>query len=167
MTTAARPTSEQSCHWYFPDGRAAYEMPYADPRKGMRKTTLADARKLGLLPSVTTLMRVLHKQALVDWLIEQACLAVLTSPKLDGEALDAFVHRILHEEKVQDQEGQAARDRGTEMHAAIEAAFGGEIVPMEIWPWVQPAFDAINQRGRNVAVVARLAAYRSRPGEYS
>ncbi len=34
-------------HWYDADGKPAYEVPYADPSKGMRPTTLADAKKFG------------------------------------------------------------------------------------------------------------------------
>lgn len=154
MTTAAKPTLTSAAHYYTREGAPAYEVPYADPRKGMRRTTLSDARKFGLLPSVTTILKCLHREALVNWLIEQACLAVLTSPRKDGEELDAFVERILHTERVQDQESQAARDRGTEIHADLEAAFSGEIVPIERWSWIQPAFDEINKRGRVIGTEA-------------
>lgn len=150
MNTNARTSSPDGSHWYRPDGTPCYEVPYADPRKGNRPTTLADARKLGLLPSVTTILRSLHKQALVDWLIEQACLAVLTSPRKDGEELDAFVERILNVERVQDQEAEAAKDRGTLMHAALESAFGGQPVEPEVWPWVEPAFVDIGKRGKAI-----------------
>lgn len=152
MSTIAKPNTSESSHWYTKTGEAAYEVPYADPRKGMRKTTLSDARKLGLLPSVSGLLRVLHKQALVEWMIEQACLAVLTTPKLDGEELDAFVHRVLHVDKVQDQEGQAARDRGTDMHAALEDAFRGKGVAPQVEPWILPAYRDIAKRGEVIGV---------------
>lgn len=152
MSTIAKPVSSEGSHYYTKDGTPAYEVPYADPSKGMRKTTLADARKLGLLPSVTTLMRVLHREALVNWMIEQACLAVLTTPKLPDEGLDAFVHRVLHEEKVQDQEGQAALDRGIDIHAAIESGLLGQGMDPEIHPWAFPACAAIEARGVTVAI---------------
>lgn len=146
--TNARPISPDGGHWYHPDGKPCYEVPYADPRKGNRPTTLADARKLGLVPSVTTILRALHKQALVDWLIEQACLAVLTSPRQPGEELDAFVHRVLHVEKVQDQESEAAKDRGTEIHAGFESVFSGVPVDQDLWPWIEPAHAEIAKRGK-------------------
>lgn len=148
MNTNARTTSPDGSHWYKPDGTPCYEVPYADPRKGMRPTTLADARKLGLVPSVTTILRSLHKQALVDWLIEQSCLAVLTSPRNPGEELDAFVHRVLHVERVQDQEAEAAKDRGTVIHNAMEAAFSGQTPDAEIWPWIEKPFVDIGKRGK-------------------
>ena len=81
----------------------------------MRKTTLADARKLGLVPSVTTILKVLAAPALESWKIEQACLALLTSPRQADERDDAFVKRILQTDRVQDQEAAAAAERGTEI----------------------------------------------------
>lgn len=150
MTTTARTTSTEGSHWYAADGTPCYEVPTADG-KAMRPTTLRDARKLGLLPSVTTILKILHKQALVDWLIEQSVLAVLTTPRLAGEADDAFVYRVLHGERVQDQEAQAARDRGTEIHNAMEMLFQGQPISDEMQPWVEAAFDAVCKRGELVA----------------
>ncbi len=152
MSTAAKPISTEGSHFYYRDGRPCYTVPYADPRKGERATTLADARKLNLLPSVTTILKCLHKEALVNWLVEQACLAVLTSPRNDGEELDAFVQRVLHTEKVQDQESQIARDKGTAIHNAIEAKFSGLEADAEIWPLAAPAYNEIAKRGRTVGV---------------
>lgn len=118
-----------------------------------RPTTLADARKLNLLPSVTQILKVLHKQALVDWLCEQSCLAVLTSPRNDGEALDDFVQRVLHTERVQDQEATAARELGTDMHNGLEALFKGERIEDDLRPWIEPAYEHIkNLCPRTIAV---------------
>ena len=51
-------------HWYKQDGSPCYEVPYADPKKGMRSTTIRDARKLNLVPSVTTILQVMDKPGL-------------------------------------------------------------------------------------------------------
>ncbi len=146
MTTAARPTSEQSCHWYFHDGRACYEVPRAKG-DGMRPTTLADARKLNLLPSVTTILGVLHKEALVQWRVEQAVLACLTAPKRNDEPLDDFVTRILHTERHQDQEGDEAKARGTEIHDALEAYFTHGEPSLEVVPWIDPVIKYLARFG--------------------
>lgn len=150
MTTAAKPITKAEGHWYYPTGQPCYEVPYADPRKGNRPTTLADARKLGLLPSVTTIMRVLHRQGLVNFWIEQACLAVLTSPRLENEELDAFVDRILNVERVQEQEADVAKNRGTEMHGALEDAVSGRPFDAALNPWIRPAFEEICKRGKTI-----------------
>lgn len=146
MTTAARPSSEASCHWYYPDARPCYEVPRADG-SGMRPTTLADARKLGLLPSVTTILGVLRKPQLESWLIEQSVLAALTTPRNEGEALDAFVQRVLRTEKVQDQESDIAKKRGTEIHDAIEGYFAHGRPPDDIWPWIEPVIKFLEGFG--------------------
>ena len=144
-TTAARPVSADSCHWYFSDGRPCYEVPRASG-EGMRPTTLADGRKLNLLPSVTTILRVLNKPALNDWLIENAVLACLTTPQLKDEPIDAFVHRVMHVERVQDQESIKAMGRGTEIHEALELLFStGRGVSPELMAWVEPVYTAIKK----------------------
>lgn len=139
MTTAARTVGQDGSHWYWPTGKACYEIEKKD-KSGMRPTTLADARKLGLVPSVTTILRVLEKPVLTSWLIEQACLAVLTTPKAEGEDIDTFVDRVLHKERVQDEESQKARDLGTDIHNAMEALLRGERIDDELRPWVEPAY---------------------------
>lgn len=150
MTTAAKPLSQDGSHWYTKAGTPAYEVQAKNGN--MRPTTLADARKLSLVPSCTTILKVLHKQGLVDWMIEQACLTVLTAPRLDGEGLDAFVQRVLHTEKQQDQEAQLARDRGTQIHAALEDMFQGDLVDPELEQWCKPAYLEIFKRGHTLGV---------------
>lgn len=148
-TTAARTTNPEGGHWYTVDGQPAYEV--AAKSGEMRPTTLRDARKLNLLPSVTTILKILHKQGLQDWLIEQAVLAALTTPRLDGEELDAFVNRVLHTERVQDQESQRAKDRGTEIHNGIETVLQGGQIAAELEPWVMPVTSYLMSRGTVVA----------------
>ena len=48
--------AKESSHWYWPDGRTCYEVERADG-KGMRAATLRDARKLGLYPGVTGIIK--------------------------------------------------------------------------------------------------------------
>lgn len=151
MTTNARVFTADSAHWYYTDGRPCYELEKKDG-KGMKAPTLADARKLQLLPSVTNMLRVLDKPALNDWKVEQGVLAVLTTPRLDGETDDAFVHRVLHTERVQDQEMTTARDKGTAIHDALEDYFLGREGPSDLKEWIEPAAKAIAARGERVAV---------------
>ena len=80
---------ESASHWYFPDGTPIHEVPRADG-KGTRPTSLRDARKLGLFPSVTNVLGVIAKPALDAWKQEQAILAALTLPRNEGEPLDEF-----------------------------------------------------------------------------
>ncbi len=159
MTTFANVKRTDSAHWYAPTGEPMHTV-IAKGNGLPRPTTLADARKLNLLPSVTTILKLLDKPALTAWKVEQAVLACLSSPRNDGEELDAFVTRILSTERVQDQEGQIARDRGTEIHDALEAFFASGVpaVPnADIWPWIEPACLAIRRQfGASVVATEKI-----------
>lgn len=149
MSTAARSYSEGSSHWYLPDGTPFYEVPYADARKGMRPATLADARKVGALPGVSTILQTLNKPGLNAWITEQSVLAVLSSPRLADEPLDVFVHRVLNVERVQDQEARLARDKGTAIHDAIQRSIKGEPYEFALYgPYVEPVMKWIAENGR-------------------
>ena len=129
--TAARVQPSESAHWYTQAGEPAYEQPSADGKR-MVKTTLAHARKLHLLPSVTTVLSELAKPQLVSWLIEQAVLAAVTTPRKESETTDAFIHRVLQVEKQQDAERDAAAAFGTNTHAALETALNQRISGKEL-----------------------------------
>jgi hypothetical protein len=120
----------------------------------MKKTTIKEARALGLLPSVTTILRVLDKPGLNQWMTEQAVLAVLTTPRKPGEQDDAFIQRVLHEEKVQDQEASTAAERGSGIHDAISAVLSGKAPQMLIhkeWePYVRAALSCLETLGKVV-----------------
>lgn len=147
MTTVANIKSSQDAHWYTQNGEPCHQMPKKSEPGAFRATTLADARKLQLLPSVTTILKVLHKEALVAWRIEQAVLAVVTAPRLQGEPDDQFIERVLKTEKQQDQERDIARDIGTRIHDALECYFTGQPVDPEMRPWIEPAANSIRQYG--------------------
>jgi hypothetical protein len=150
MTTAARVHTTKEASWYTTAGDPLYEIPKADG-KGTRAPTLADAKKRGdLLPRVTTILNLLDKPALNDWKLEQGILAVMTTPQLPGEPMDAFIHRVLHIERVQDEESAVARDKGTDMHAALEARMRGQGVSPDLLPWIEPAAKAIEARGQYI-----------------
>jgi hypothetical protein len=163
MSTVANVRHEEGAHFYYPDGKPCYEVPKADG-KSMRKATLADARKLNLLPGVSTILRVLDKPALTAWKVEQAILAVITTPRAnipvmgsDGKYItrketdDEFIKRVLTTDRVQDEESQKARDRGTEIHDAMEKLLNGLPVPPEILPWIEPAAKAVMSSGETIS----------------
>ena len=99
--------TEQPTHWYKPDGSAAYG------------STLREARKEGLLPSVTTVTSLLAAPGLEAWKQSQLVLAALTMPQDElGDDLDKAAARIVSDAK---QAGQDAATRGTEIHNDCEA----------------------------------------------
>jgi len=126
----------QSQHWYRAvDGRIerCYELPKKDG-KGMKSVTLREARELGLLYSVTKVCDVLRKPALEAWKQEQAILAALTLPRLDGEGVDAFCKRVVEDMNAQ---SEKAKEFGSSIHAAIENYLTGVFSPTELEPWIK------------------------------
>ena len=82
-----------------------------------RATTLRDARTLNLVPSVTTISKMMDKPGLNNWREKQILLAALTLPRIEGETDDAFADRVLADAQAQ---AKQARDNGTAVHGAIE-----------------------------------------------
>lgn len=145
MSNQPTQRSPEGGHWYTVTGEAMHFVPKKDG-SGNRPTTLADARKLNLLPSVTTVLRILNKPALIDWMIRQAVYAVTTAPDIAGENLDSKITRVLETERQQDEESQKARDLGTDMHNGLEALFSGERIDDELRPWIEPAYVELRPR---------------------
>jgi hypothetical protein len=83
---------ESASHWYFPDGTPLHEVARADG-KDTRPTSLRDARKLGLFPSVTNVLSILAKPGLDAW--KQVILAALSWMRNEDESLDDFAKRVL------------------------------------------------------------------------
>lgn len=112
----------ESGHWYTREGIPTYTILGKNGK--VRNTTLRDAREMNLVPSVTTILNVAAKPQLTQWLQKQVLLAALTLPKIATESEDEYLSRILEDSKEQ---GRAAADAGTDIHAAIEAFYRGEI----------------------------------------
>lgn len=149
MNTSARPVSSESAHWYDPKtGKAAHTV-IAKGTGLPRQTTLADARRMGLYPSVSGILRVLDKPALNAWKIEQSLLAAVSTPRIEGEELDAFVKRVLSVDA--EAEGQKARDWGTLVHAHLESALKGEPLPPEMEQWCRPVLELVASLGKPIA----------------
>ena len=106
-----RPTSNY--HWYSADGVPHHEA-------GLR-----EARKLDLLPSPTTIIRVMNNPALSMWMQNNLLLAALTVPdeEKEGVELDALAKRVVEDSKKQ---GSGAAIRGTAVHLGCEAILKGE-----------------------------------------
>jgi hypothetical protein len=107
-------TSDKT-HWYQLNGVPLHTVPSLKGEP--RPTTLRDARKLGLLPSVTNILGVIAKPELTAWLQEQAVLAALTLPRIEGESEDAFARRVVTDSQtIRD----GAADFGTAFHHGAE-----------------------------------------------
>jgi hypothetical protein len=120
MTTIIARSAE-SVHWYSQHGAPAYTVKAKDGSD--RPTTLRDARKLNLVPSVTTVMKVAAKPALDVWKNEQLLLAALTLPRKPEETEKEFIARVIVDSK---ETGKRAAEAGTRIHESIEKHYAGE-----------------------------------------
>jgi hypothetical protein len=132
MSLIVADVAAESGHWYTKGGEPAYEIVGANGKR--RPTTLRDARKLGLVPSVTTIIRQAASPGLDRWKQEQVLLAALTLPRIEGESEQDYLRRILDDSK---QQGKDAADVGTYIHASVEKYYAGEAYPAAHEPYVQ------------------------------
>jgi hypothetical protein len=129
--------ASESGHWYTKKGETAYT---TEGKTGLRATTLRDARKLDLVPSVTTILGVAAKPGLQTWLQTQVLLAALTLPRKEGEPEQDWLERVMADSKAQTRQ---AADRGTQIHGVIESYFDQTYLP-EWPPYVKNVEKALN-----------------------
>jgi len=120
MTTIIARSAENT-HWYRRDGGPQYTVPAKDGSD--RPTTLRDARKMDLVPSVTTILKIAAKPGLEQWKLEQMLLAAMTLPQLPDEPEKAYIARIVADSK---ETGKQAAELGTRIHESIESWFDGQ-----------------------------------------
>lgn len=111
----------ESVHWYSIEGDPKYTVKAKDGKD--RPTTLRDARKLNLVPSVTTILKVAAKPALEAWKMEQMLLAALTLPRGQNESEKSFIDRVVADSK---EAGKQAAERGTRIHESVEKWYRGD-----------------------------------------
>jgi len=115
------PRASESYHWYTRDGVPQYTV--EAKKGGMRNTTLRDARTMNLVPSVTTILNIAAKPALLAWMQQQVLYAALTLPRRPDEPEKEYIDRIINDSKEQ---GRSAADAGTDIHASIQGHYEGK-----------------------------------------
>jgi hypothetical protein len=128
-------TRNEKAHWYrYPDATPCHEVPNASKPGEMRPTTKADAKKLGLCPSVTTIDKVVNKPGLNKWLQEGLLLAYASLPRNPGETEDAFIQRVIEDA---DKQREDAAQFGTGVHDAIANHLNGQPYDSKYKPFVE------------------------------
>lgn len=106
-------------HWYASDGTPVYEVQAA--KGGMRPTTLRDARKLNLYPSVTAICGSASNPGLDAYKRRQLLESAYTAPaEIAGLPFEDWAKAVQADA---DQHALEARDRGTAIHAEVEQGF--------------------------------------------
>lgn len=120
MALINRPESD--AHWYDRAGRSCHTV--IGSSTGLpRQTTLRDARQMNLIPSVTNVLGMKAKPALMTWLQDNAIISALNTPQNIGEPEAQWHSRIAEEAN---RIGREAAGWGTLLHEQIEQfATGG------------------------------------------
>jgi hypothetical protein len=109
-------------HWYDETGKPCHTMPKARGG-GTRDTTVRDARKLNLFPSVTTITKsILAAPQLARWLEGQLLKAAYKAPPIGGETYEEWQASIRQKVAIQ---SEKTMQLGTDVHKALEDALGG------------------------------------------
>ena len=102
-------------HWYTKEGEPQHFIIGANGKE--RGTTLRDARKLDLVPSVTGIIDVLDKPGLNNWFQNKILYACLTVPRPEGISDNEFIKIVRQDAS---QEAEEAKLRGNVIHNCIE-----------------------------------------------
>ena len=153
MAIITRPKTDSS-HWYDRDGKPCHTQPTKDGTD-VRPTTIRDARKMGLIPSVTNVLGVISKEALTTWKVNQAIMATLDHRINEGEAHDTYCKRIA---AISQEQVYEAADLGKAIHAGIEDWINEGKMPQDekIAASVQPVVDWIQKTGIKVQASEKI-----------
>lgn len=91
----------------------------------MRPTTLRDAKKLKLYPSVTTVIDILDKPGLNRWKETQVLESALTLPRGKTDTDTIYMAKIREDAKAL---SLLARDEGARIHDSLESVFKDRVV---------------------------------------
>ena len=159
-TLISSPTT--GSHWYSLTGDPVHEVKAA--KGGMRATTIADARKMHLLPSVTNILGVIAKPQLETWKLNNVAMAALRTTKTAEESDEYWCKRVVEASKEQVVE---AADLGSRIHEALELATAGEPYADELRAFVEPVLkwkdaEGIEITDREVVLVNGSEGYAGR-----
>lgn len=118
MSAVVKDFATESGHWYCArTGEPRYTT--IGKNGSPRGTTVADARKAPgtLVPSVTTILKLAAAPNLVNWFKEQVAKTAFVERPREGESEADYIGRVL---PLAEEVSARARDRGTEIHGAIE-----------------------------------------------
>jgi hypothetical protein len=150
--------SYDSSHWYDRKGFPCHTQPTKPGAKNpTRNTTIADAKKLGLLPSVSGITRMMSSPGLENYKLRQVAEVCFSRPPIGDEDLNGYQAYVL------EKAGQPARDAadfGTIVHSAIEAVLAGKAwsgpqmathpstgQQMPVKAIIQPVIDLLGAKG--------------------
>ena len=131
--------AKEAGHWNDREGNPRYTIIGKNGKE--RPTTLRDAKKEKLLPSVTSIIRCAAAPGLERWKSAQVLMAALTTDRLPNESEQEYIDRIIKDSQEQ---AMKARERGTQIHAWVQGGFEGEKIPEEAYVYYLSAINTID-----------------------
>ena len=118
-------------HWYDTKGAPCYEV---EGKKGMRPSTLRDARKHGWVPSVSTIWNDLVSRPMLNKWIQSELMSALWKEVHSAEHLSSGGGFPEYEKLARsrfNEKQQRVMSRGTDIHNHLEIYFSGGDTPRE------------------------------------
>jgi hypothetical protein len=129
--------------------------------KGERDTTLRDARKLNLVPSVTTILGLINQDGLNRWKLNEVLEATMVLPwdiqktypgitsknKLYIELVKLWKYKIVELSK---KKGKEAANIGDQIHNALEQYYLGGGLHPDFEEYCRPVIDLIHSKFGNL-----------------
>lgn len=141
-------------HFYDVNGNACHTQPTKTKgaKNPTRPTTIADAKRLKLLPSVSSILKQAANPALDRYKAQQIIKACFNCPVSCDEDFETYARHIM--EKA-DKERDEAADLGTNIHAALEQVLVNPSASYDesLSQFVTPALNKVNEMG--ITVVER------------
>ena len=131
-------------HWYRSDGSPCHQVKMVSRPSEMRPTTLADARKMDLLPSVTNVLTIKGSASLVRWQLNELANVCYSNRPDNGEPPVSYSKRViaLSHEKRDD-----AAVSGSAIHAGVENRYLGRPCAPEVSEHVNAIIKALSTEG--------------------
>lgn len=118
---------------------------------GRRNTNVADAKKLGLVPSYSTIVSLLNKEGINIWNIDQIMTACMewsykTKPCATKEELEEHISTWKKDVKeIAGKLGRQGRERGTMVHDALEKCYKQELVDISLHELIFPVLELVDE----------------------
>jgi hypothetical protein len=132
--------AQENGHWYDKNGKEAHS--YINKKGEEKPTTLRQARTEGLVPSVTSIIRLAAAPGLDAWKADQVIMAALSLPRVPDETDDQFVARIKEDAKAQ---AKRAAEIGTTVHACVQSGFENKLLAADAKVYYLSAREALNE----------------------
>jgi hypothetical protein len=143
-------------HWYKKDGSPCYTQPNRSRPGEHRSTTIIDARRLGLYPSVTTIIAQLDKPGLNRWKEDQLLNTAFKEIKTgdSDEEILSWKSSVLRKSK---RKGNDAAAVGSQIHDALEQYYSDNTFSSKFRKYVDPVKDSMHSRFGNLEWVPEKA----------